>query len=378
MLVMLASGCQWIADIRKPSEKPAELPLAHADWVEGSLHIGPEPIGPRTPALRVEFWNDPPDGADSQMFEVTLTGPGGTYTLSNMNFTYWQDEWPGGTYKLTLRQQGKVVTEREFKVAMVPDAFGKPYPTIVPDAPHVVSPKDRDLYTFLPVNVSTPGYPVAVVWMKDHRVVHAEASVMTIAPLFEMNRLGEFERLDISKAEVSSLGAATVMLFVNGTRLYGAWSWTNDQQVPALSLPAVTPDSKDLAIARAAAREKSSEVEVRNDPFAGPHDEALSCAVATDAAARDAFLAYRQNAFSAGIDDRHADDETTRAANDDALTERQRAHLRQDASVRRDYAGFEAQHEAKGLALAMKLSRKYKKGCLAAMGVPSMPALPVH
>lgn len=373
LLVMLASGCQWIAEIRKPSEKPVELPLAHADWVDGSFHIGEELHGTSGPALRVEFWNEPPEGADWRMFDVTLTGPDGTYTLSHPDFTYWQDEWPAGTYKLTLRQSGRVVTEREFKVAMPPDAFGKPYPTIVPDGPHVISPKDQDLYTFLPVNVTTPGYKVAVVWVKDHRVVRTAAVVMDMPPLWEMSRLGEWQRLDISTKEVSSLGAATVMLFVNGGGLYGAWSWTKDQQVPAMSLPSVTPDPKDLAIARAAAREKSKEVVVDNDPLAGPHDEALSCAVAKDAATRDAFLEYRQHAFGAGIDDRDADDESSRAENDDALTERQRVRMRKDAARLRESAGFAAQHEGDSLARAMKLSRKYKKGCLAAMGVPSIP-----
>src|SRR6185312_9814405 len=118
------------------------------------------------------------------------------------------------TYKLTWKQLGKIVTEREFKVAMLPDGFGKPYPTIVPDGPRVVSPKDGDLYTFLPVNVATPAYAVAAVWVKDHRVVRAAAGVMDIRPLFEMSRLGEYGRLDISTKEVSDLGAATVMLFI--------------------------------------------------------------------------------------------------------------------------------------------------------------------
>ncbi|HEY6037578.1 MAG TPA: hypothetical protein VIV58_25025, partial [Kofleriaceae bacterium] len=118
--------------------------------------------------------------------------------------------------------------------------------------------------------------------------------------------------------------------------------------------------------------------EVRSDPLGGPRSEELACAVATDPAARNEFLAYRQSAFQGGVDDMKANDESARADNDDRLTQRQRAKLRKDAAQRHDYAGGAAMREGSHLAQAMKLSRKFEKGCLAALNVPTMPALPAR
>ena len=373
---VLASGCQWIETLRKPAEKPMELPpTARAEWVEGSFHIvGTEERGATGPALRMELWQN--DGAKeawrtSGAVKFKMIGPGVDVDMDNPEHLYWQGDWPAGTYKLTFRAFGKLVTEHDVKIALIPTGFGKPYPIVVPDGPHVIAKKDWPLISYLPTNVTKPAYSVQMIWLKDHRVMDLQHKAMSIKPLFEMGPLGRFDTLEIETKGVT--GDATVFVFVNGAALYGAWSWTEAQTELVVSLPAASPDPKDLAVARAAARKDAGEYATRANPLAGPTDEALACAVATNSDARDAFLEYRDQMFGGGIHNDRESDDLNRANTDPRLTEQQRAILRKDAGYQREYGASAAKHQEQYLDKAMRIARMYKKGCLAELGVPVTP-----
>jgi hypothetical protein len=358
-------GCEFLSHVNDdPRRKvPVLKPTAHAEILADTIHIGEKEIFDCLVSTR---------DLDGVSTDLRLTGPEGVdkQPPSWDPSIAWNDRWPEGTYKLTVTALGKVLAEREFQVRMIPRGSGAKE-AIVVTGPELNTYNMPNGWTHMlyAASVVMPRHTVEGVWVKDHQVVAAATREVRVPPLSSMASLGRMISIGFKSKEQGP--GSTLYVFVNGEGLYGAWTWADATQGEVV-MPTAAPDKKDVALARAAAREASKKLRAEDETVGHALDaeEPQACALALDPEARYAYSMYRRALAENQTSDTAASNALNRARLDPNLTSEQRARLLKKSRDESYLAQGSAEMIEPDKAKFKRLAKKYRKGCLAEIGVP--------
>jgi hypothetical protein len=304
-----------------------------------------------------------------------LTGPDGTKagyrTDSTTHSTIaWEDQWREGTYTLAFTWFGRELDHKQFEVKMIPSPKGRVAPYVVrsTDPPVVFSPGDQVvLQTAVLVDVTRPVTEARFVWTKGDKVLNASSDVLRIGGASLGGPLAEFKLVRGTVEHGIDYTGATLYLFEGDDTLVGAWSYA--EPAPGqqhIILPAVTPDPKQRPLVRKLAAETTTSRDTALEIT-----ESIACAAAASAKVREAITDFEGFAFAEGD---AIDRAATKAeeAQDTRLSREEREQARMDQRISHDSVPSLVESGKSKRAFVIAAARKYKKGCLVALGVPRL------
>jgi hypothetical protein len=232
----------------------------------------------------------------------------------------------------------------------------------------VFSPKDEvTLQTPVLIDVTRPVTSYVYVWIKGDSVLSTSDDVLRIQRVSRGGPLAVVRRAEGAFYGDADRTGATLYVILNAETLVGAWRYAEPAPLHQhVLLPAVPPDRKQLAIARAVATTKA---QYRDSTF--DVDERIACAAISSPKIFDALNAYENASAEEGFEGYRQITKQEEAA-DERRTSAERAKARADQRDSADFTGFADGRRLSRLDQIRAAARKYKPGCLTALGVPQI------
>lgn len=306
-----------------------------------------------------------------------LSGPGVKQEVAaedhNLGQLDWDPAWPAGQYSLALLQHGQQLTEQQFTVRKLPRADGGEQPIVALDREPPLRMFHERAMTMIAINVLRPVVSMEFVWIRDHQAVPTLSNddgtdTVRVDRLRNFGVLGDLVPVRSTVRDDVDLTGATLYLFENGESLLGAWRYVDAKAQP-VNLPAITPNPADLAVARKTAAARTQDVLSEVPELAIRVDEPIACAVAQDKEARAAYAKWSDEDIAEQSGTSTQLEKQAKAENA-YLTDAQRAQLASDRRQAGRMTVLAGTHRRKAMDVVMSIARKYKKGCLGAMGIP--------
>jgi hypothetical protein len=370
-IISLLVGCGPLLDrLHGEPKEPALSADAHVEIFQDSLQI----ITDYRRDYRLMY------AYDAQHVEVhglrlVLEGPGGV-TKDRQAGLYVDDwgfdsDWPDGTYTLRITGYGKVLASRTFEVKRGPGLEANGAPMVITRTEPPMMLRGKSWSTWIAMDVTRPNVDVEYVVMRGNQIVgDPKGTITNIDSLHTGKSLGTYKHAVGSAPDDLDLTGTTIFLFEHGEQLIGAWAYA-DATDKTLALARVTPPAKQLAIALDAAAGVHDEDNRIAQDLGIRVDERVVCAVVGSREAHELYVTLQSAEMDAGYQ-MYAQLDAQDQLEDRSLSRRERAKLEDKRRTAASYAmadGLPMQRAQKKLA---QLVHKYRKGCLAELGVPRL------